>query len=317
MKTSARRVRFLALPVVIALLGAGGCEELAQWHSSPDPATVAPERPQLEIQTPLWLLPTYETVTNSFTNYPELPLLVDNRAWGAPTIFVAGDSTAARGAGDRQQGWAVPFATYFDPAKVNIVNSARGGRSSRTFVTEGLWDALLAEVTSNDFVLIQFGQNDGGAVNDTLRARGSLPGVGEETQEIDNLITKKHEVVHTFGWYMLKMIADTKAKGAKPIVIGPTVRDIWSNGKVERGPGLYTLWSKDVAKAAGVPFVDLTDLVADQFDQLGEDRVKLLYPQDSTHFNLAGAKIHASNVIAGLRELRGDPIASYLKTPNP
>ena len=57
-----------------------------------------------------------------------------------PGIFIAGDSTAARGAGENQQGWAVPFADYFDPAKVNIVNLARGGRSSRTFITEGLWD---------------------------------------------------------------------------------------------------------------------------------------------------------------------------------
>src|SRR5437870_295582 len=49
-----------------------------------------------------------------------------------PTIFIAGDSTAARGQGERQQGWGVPFADYFDPAKVNVANRARGGRSSRT-----------------------------------------------------------------------------------------------------------------------------------------------------------------------------------------
>src|SRR5215472_3823259 len=46
------------------------------------------------------------------------------------SIFIAGDSTAARGIGPMQQGWAEPFADYFDPAKVNIVNCARGGRSS-------------------------------------------------------------------------------------------------------------------------------------------------------------------------------------------
>src|SRR6185436_8335583 len=52
-----------------------------------------------------------------------------------PTLFVAGDSTAARGTGEAQQGWAVPFANYFDAAKVNVANRARGGRSSRTFIT--------------------------------------------------------------------------------------------------------------------------------------------------------------------------------------
>ena len=69
---------------------------------------------------------------------------------------------------------------------------------------------------AGDFVLIQFGHNDGGPINDSSRARGSLPGLGEETQEIDNQVTGKHEVVHTFGWYMRKFIADTRAKGRRP-----------------------------------------------------------------------------------------------------
>src|SRR6185312_11992706 len=63
-----------------------------------------------------------------------------------PTIFVASDSTAAKNDGKPIQGWGVPFASYFDTAKVNVANRARGGRSSRTFVSEGLWDKLLAEV---------------------------------------------------------------------------------------------------------------------------------------------------------------------------
>ncbi len=38
----------------------------------------------------------------------------------------------------------------------------------------------------------------------------NLPGLGNETKEIDNVLTKKHEVVHTYGWYMSKMIAEAK-----------------------------------------------------------------------------------------------------------
>ena len=63
-----------------------------------------------------------------------------------PTLFIAGDSTAAKNNGNPTQGWGVPFAGYFDPAKLNVVNRARGGRSSRTFISEGLWDQLLADV---------------------------------------------------------------------------------------------------------------------------------------------------------------------------
>src|SRR5690606_3878896 len=140
-----------------------------------------------------------------------------------PTLFIAGDSTAARGSGDEQQGWGVPFARYFDPSRVNVVNRARGGRSSRTFITEGLWDALLDDVKRGDVVLIQFGHNDGGAINDASRARGSIRSLGDEAEEIDNLLTRKREVVRSYGWYMRKMIADVKERGATPVVLSLTV----------------------------------------------------------------------------------------------
>jgi lysophospholipase L1-like esterase len=231
-----------------------------------------------------------------------------------PTLFIAGDSTAARGRGEHQQGWAVSFADYFDLNKVNIVNRARGGRSSRTFVSEGLWDQLLADVKAGDTVLIQFGHNDGGAVNDASRARGSLPGLGEETQEIDNQLTKKHEIVHTFGWYLRKMIADVKARGASPIVLSLTLRNIWADGKIERGSGRYGVWSFDIAKAAKIPFIDLTNTMADAFEAMGEEKVKAIYEQDHTHFNAVGADLHAAKVVAGLKGLRPSPVTKFLST---
>jgi len=229
-----------------------------------------------------------------------------------PSIFIAGNSTAARGAGVHQQGWAVPFADYFDATKVNVANRARGGRSSRTFITEGLWDRLLADVKPGDVVLIEFGHNDAGAINDTSRARGSIPGLGDDSVSIDNLLTKKHEVVHSFGWYMRKMTADTKARGATPIVLSLSVRNIWTNGQIERGSGRYSLWAQQIAKASGVQFIDLTNLVADQFQAMGEARVNAIYEQDHTHFNAEGADIHARTVVSGLKALRPSPVRAYL-----
>jgi len=233
-----------------------------------------------------------------------------------PSLFIAGDSTAARGRGATQQGWGVPFADYFDPTKVNIVNRARGGRSSRTFIAEGAWDQLLADVKPGDTVLIQFGHNDGGPINDEppppLRARGSLPGLGEESKAIHNVLTKKHEVVHTFGWYIRKMIADVKAREATPIVLSLTLRHRWENGKIERGSGRYSPWSFEIAKAAAVPFVDLMNAQADKFDALGEEKVKTLYPQDHTHFNAEGADLHAATVVALLKGLRPSPLTKVL-----
>jgi lysophospholipase L1-like esterase len=229
-----------------------------------------------------------------------------------PSIFIAGDSTASRGSEVWHQGWAVPFANYFDPSKVNVVNCARGGRSSRTFVTEGLWAKLLAQVKPGDIVLIQFGHNDAGLINDRRRARGSLPGLGDQTEAITNLETGKFEIVHTYGWYMRKMIDDVKARHATPIVLTLTVRDIWHHGRIERGPGSYSPWAAEVAWSQHALFADLTDLMANKFEAMGENKVKPLYPHDHTHFNAVGASLCAADVVSLLKGLRPSPITKFL-----
>jgi lysophospholipase L1-like esterase len=228
-----------------------------------------------------------------------------------PTIFVVGDSTANNHA-NGGLGWGDPFINYFDATKVNVLNRARGGRSSRTFITEGLWAKVLLEMKKGDFVLIQFGHNDGGAINDATRARGSLPGIGEETQEIDNLLTRQHEVVHTFGWYMRKMIAEVKAKGATPIVLSLTVRNIWKDNHVERGSGRFGEWAAQIAQSEQVRFMDVTRLIADKYEELGEAKVKDLFATDHTHTSPAGAELNASLVVAGLKMLKGQPLNRYL-----
>ena len=253
----------------------------------------------------LWLVFALASTTFAQTDpAPDLPVNpapATNRLDPAlPTLWIAGDSTAARGRGAPQQGWGAPFADYFDPAKINIANRARGGRSSRTFVSEGLWDQLLAGVKKGDTVLIQFGHNDGGPIN-SGPARGSLPGLGEETQDIESIVSKRAETVHTYGWYLRKMVADVKAKGASPIVLSLTLRNIWKDGKIERGSGRFSPWSYEVAKTAAVPFVDLMNTQGDAFDALGETAVKALYQQDHTHFNADGANRHAQTVLALLK----------------
>lgn len=226
-----------------------------------------------------------------------------------PNLFVIGDSTASNGA---DLGWGSHLAGYFDESKINVYNRARGGRSSRTFQNEGLWDKVMEELTPGDFVLIQFGHNDGGMINDRFRARGSLKGLGEETQEIDNLQTGKHEVVHTFGWYMRKFIADTRAKGATPIILSLTVRNEWRNGRVERGSGNYSQWSAEIAKAQGVAFVDLTKIIADQYELLGQVRVASFFPKDHTHTSAEAANFNAALVVSGLKTLEDCPLSNYV-----
>src|SRR5215475_2421549 len=197
-----------------------------------------------------------------------------------PTLFLIGDSTVRNGAGDganKQWGWGEPIAAYFDRAKITVLNRARGGRSSRTFVTEGLWDQVLSMMKPGDFVLIQFGHNDGGPINDDSRARGTIKGVGEETEEIDNLLTKKHEVVHSYGWYLRKYVADARARGATPIICSPVPRKIWKDGKIVRNTDSYAGWAAQVAHSQGVPFVDLNEIVAKRYDEMGPAKVDALF----------------------------------------
>jgi rhamnogalacturonan acetylesterase len=227
-----------------------------------------------------------------------------------PTLFIVGDSTANNNA-NGGRGWGDPFIALFDASKINVLNRARAGRSSRTFITEGWWDKVLGDMKRGDFVLIQFGHNDGGPVNDASRARGSLPGLGEETQEIDNLVTKQHEVVHTFGWYLRKMIADAKAKGVTPIVLSLTVRNIWKEGKVERGSGHFGEWAAEIAKSQRVAFVDVTKLIADRYEILGEAKVKELFGPDHTHTSPAGAEVNATLIAEGIRSLKS-PLRAFL-----
>jgi len=228
------------------------------------------------------------------------------------SIFLVGDSTVRNGRGDganNQMGWGEPFVSYFDTQKVNVVNRAIGGRSSRTYITEGHWARTLVLIKPGDVVLFQFGHNDSGPLDDTARARGTINGVGDETKEIDNPITKQHETVHTFGWYMTQYVKDTKAKGAIPIICSLVPRKTWKDGKIVRGADSYGGWAREVAEKEHVAFIDLNEITARKYDALGEAAVDPLFGDPHTHTTLAGAIMNAESVVAGLKALPHDPVA--------
>lgn len=228
-----------------------------------------------------------------------------------PTLFLIGDSTV-NNSGEGMQGWGNVVGDLFDKTKINVVNRARGGRSSRTFYTEGLWAKVLEEIKPGDFVLMQFGHNDGGAI-DKEKFRGSIRGVGEEVREITGA-DGKPEIVHTFGWYLRKFIADAKAKGATPIVLSPVPRNVWKNGKVERASESYGKWAREIAAGEKALFVDLNEITARKYEQAGAPKVAAEYftVKDHTHTSAAGAKINAESVVEGLNELKKSPLKKYI-----
>ena len=230
-----------------------------------------------------------------------------------PTLLIIGDSTVNNST-KGQMGWGTPISAFFNKSKINIENRARGGRSSRTYLTEGLWDQVLAQMKHGDFVLMQFGHNDGGPTNDNSRARGSLRGVGEETEEIDNLLTKKHEIVRTFGWYMRKYIAETKARGATPIVLSLVPRNIWRDGKVIRAANDYGKWAAEAAQAERALFIDLNEIVARHYEEVGPEKVQAEYftTVDHTHTSPAGAWLNATSVAEGIKQLKNCPLRKFL-----
>jgi lysophospholipase L1-like esterase len=245
---------------------------------------------------------------------PESPAAV-------PTLFVAGDSTASSYNPNpkNQQGWGAVLQPLFDESKLRVVDVARGGRSSRTFITEGHWDRMLEQLHAGDFVIIQFGHNDSGALNQEppgstrpLRARGTIPGIGNESEEIDNVITGKHETVYSFGWYLRKMIADTRAKGATPILLTLTKTNNWNDGHIPCSAESYRLWTRQTATNEKTAFIDLTRIIADRFQHEGPDAVKAQFIDDTVHTNLNGAEANARDAVSGLRALKGLPFKSML-----
>jgi lysophospholipase L1-like esterase len=234
-----------------------------------------------------------------------------------PTLWIIGASAVRNGhdtGNDGQWGWGNPIGAFFDRSRINVVNYALGGTSTRTYRSLGLWRHALADMKPGDYLLIQFGSNDASPVNDVARARGTLPGNGEETQEIDNLRTKQHEVVHTFGWYLRQFITEARARGiVDAIVLSPDPKNVWNDGHVARSPN-FTAWARAAAAQEHVPFVDVTALIADTYDSIGQaDVTRLYFPEHETeHTDWAGAILNARCIVEGIRDHTHSDLAKYV-----
>ena len=232
-----------------------------------------------------------------------------------PVFYIIGDSTVKNGDGtgkNNQMGWGTVITPFFDTTKIDVRNHAIGGRSSRTFITDGRWDKILETLKKGDYIIMQFGHNDASPLDDTARARGVIRGIGEDSTEIWNPIRKIKEVVHTYGWYMRKYIRETKAKGATPIVCSLIPRNNWKDGKVNRSSDSWGLWAKQVAEQEGAYFIDLNELIAAKYDQMGEAAVKLFFQVDNTHTNNDGAKLNAETVATELKRINPAKIKKYM-----
>ena len=210
-------------------------------------------------------------------------------------IFLAGDSTIAikDTKAFPETGWGMPFVQFWD-STVTVVNKAKNGRSSKTFLSEGLWKSIMNEAKEGDYVIIQFGHND---------------------ESIEK--KERYATPDTFKMNLNRFIKETKERKATPILLTPVSRRKFDkDGKAVATHEQYAALVREVAKETGVLFIDLDEKSKALYQQFGPEYSKLLflqlqpgehpnYPEgrnDNTHFNELGARLIAQIV---LKELKG------------
>ena len=235
-----------------------------------------------------------------------------SRRPGCPVVFTIGDSTVKNedSGDDGMWGWGSVLSELFDTARVTVENHAMAGRSARTFLDEGRWDKVYRSLQPGDFVLMQFGHNDGGDIN-TGKARGELHGAGPESRVFKMEATGKNKVVYTYGWYLRKFIMDAKEKGAVPVVLSHTPRNKWTDGRIESNASSFGLWARQAAMQAGAYFIDLNAISGRKLQALGEGNTSEYFRNDHTHSSKAGARLNATSIAEGLRGL-DMPLKNYL-----
>jgi lysophospholipase L1-like esterase len=126
----------------------------------------------------------------------------------------------------------------------------------------------------------------------------------------------KIETIHTFGWYLRKMIDDAKAKGVHPILLTPTIRNIWTtvpDGKphIEHDMGCND-WVRQTAAQEQIPVLELEEVEANRLEALGPEKSAPLFPKDHTHTSAEGADLVAQCVAITIRT-SNDPLSHYLR----
>lgn len=208
-------------------------------------------------------------------------------------IFIAGDSTASikETKAYPETGWGMPFVHFWD-SSVTIVNKAKNGRSTKTFLSEGLWQSIIDKAGEGDYVIIQFGHND----------------ESKEKKE-------RYATPDTFMMNLTRFVQETRAKKAIPVLFTPVSRRKFdSTGTALETHKEYSALVKAVAEKEQVLFFDLDAQSRALYQQMGKENSKLLFLQlkkgehpnypdgkeDNTHFNELGARLIAQMILQAL-----------------
>jgi lysophospholipase L1-like esterase len=222
------------------------------------------------------------------------------------TIFLAGDSTMAPKLVERrpETGWGEKLQEHFKDGKVVVDNRALNGRSTKSFIAEGKWTALIDAVKKGDFVFIQFGHND--------QAKDK----GERYTPPDD-----------FNRNLVKFVDEVRSKGANPVLMTPVMRRRFDkDGKFYDTHGDYPGYTRVVAAENKVPLIDMqrkSEAVIVRYGVEGSKKLFLQlapgenanYPkgvEDNTHFSPLGAEEMAKLAVEGIMETKLK-LSKYLK----
>ncbi len=214
-------------------------------------------------------------------------------------VFLIGDSTMSikEISAYPETGWGMPFQYFFDSTVV-VDNRAKNGRSTKTFISEGRWQAVYEALKEDDYVLIQFGHND------------------EAKHK-----TGRYTTPEQYKANLSRMISETREKKAHPILLTPVSRRKFDeSGIIMETHPEYSPLVREVALEMNIPLIDLDSISRDLYQKFGPEDSKLLfmhlvpgehpnYPQgenDNTHFNELGARLIAQMVLKEIKSMNLD-----------
>jgi DNA sulfur modification protein DndE len=222
-----------------------------------------------------------------------------------PVLFMIGDSTMANKEKLYlpERGWGQLFPACFKDG-ITIDNRAKNGRSTRSFIYEGRWDSVYQKLTPGDFVIIQFGHNDGSIEK-----------------------TERYATPLEYRYNLTKFVNETRMKGAQPILCTPIVRRRFDdNNQFFDSHGQYPGIVRQVADSLHVPLLEMHKRSMELISNLGSEESKKIYlfiepgqndslpggKTDNTHFSEYGATTMAG--IAAEEIKKNVPeLAKYLK----
>jgi lysophospholipase L1-like esterase len=208
------------------------------------------------------------------------------------TLHIAGDSTAAIfPASDptHRVGWAAVLQSFFATG-VEVDDAAQSGRSSKSYLDEGLWKALKAKIEAGDYVFVEFGHNDEKS---------------DDAARYTNPAT-------TFRTNLELYVKETRAAGGVPVLLTPISRRQFSGSKIAASHGAYPAAVVAVGTQTNTPVIDMTERTRVWLESLGPtSSVAMFATDDNTHLSAKGAEEVAKLAVQGIRAL-GLPLAERL-----